>query len=246
MQDGASPNAGLGEVGLHLLEVQWFELGHTDCSIATELNTLNGIQTRVIAADLSQAPEMQHVIDATKDLDVGLLIAAAGYGTSGEFVRADLENEVNMLEVNCRAALVLTHHFAQKFVQRKRGGIVLFSSIVAFQGVPRTANYAATKAYIQTLVEGLYAELKPLGVDVLASAPGPVQTGFATRANMQMGQALTAKDVAQATLDALGKRATVRPGWPSMLLEGLLTPLPRWGRTLIMTQIMACMTKHQV
>ena len=63
------------------------------------------------------------------------------------------------------------------------------SSLLAFQGVPRAGNYAATKAYVQTLAEALRIELGPLGVDVLACAPGPIQSGFAARANMRMSMA---------------------------------------------------------
>lgn len=97
---------------------------------------------------------------------------------------------------------------------------------MAFQGVPRAAHYAATKAYIQSLAEGLHVELAPLGVDVIASAPGPIHSGFAERANMQMGLALQPEEVAPGTLVALGRKMTVRPGWLSKFLETALT-LPR-------------------
>jgi uncharacterized protein len=60
------------------------------------------------------------------------------------------------------------------------------SLIVAFQGVPNAAHYAATKAYIQSLAEALVIELKPFGVDVLAAAPGPVRSGFGQRADLKM------------------------------------------------------------
>lgn len=68
---------------------------------------------------------------------------------------------------------------------------------------------------MQTLAEALHVELAPLGVDVLASAPGPTNSGFATRVHMQMGVMLNARDVATATLAALGRKATVMPGWLS-------------------------------
>jgi short-subunit dehydrogenase len=119
------------------------------------------------------------------------------------------------------------------------------SSIVAFQGVPRAAHYAATKAYVQTLAEGLRVELAPHGVDVLAAAPGPVASGFAERADLRMGQALDPAQVGQATLDALGRRATVRPGWLSKLLGYSLTLLPRRGRSRILAAVMRGMTQHQ-
>ena len=99
---------------------------------------------------------------------------------------------------------------------RGRSGIVLMSSVLAFQGTPMSANYAATKAYVQSLAEGLGQELKSSGVDVLASAPGPVATGFATRAGIQMALAAAPDRVARATLAALGRAQALgrRPGTP--------------------------------
>src|SRR3712207_9159147 len=86
-----------------------------------------------------------------------------------------------MLDVNCRAPLEMSLSFGRRFAERERGGVVLMSSLVGFQGTPNAAHYAATKAYVQTLAEALHAELAPLGVDVLASAPGPTDSGFAAR-----------------------------------------------------------------
>jgi uncharacterized protein len=111
--------------------------------------------------------------------------------------------------------------------------------------VPWSANYAATKAYVQTLAEALHLELAPAGVDVLVSAPGPVATGFARRANLMMGKALRSSDVARATLEALGRGTTVRPGWLSKLLGYSLAMLPRSGRVRVMSLVMGGMTKHQ-
>lgn len=126
---------------------------------------------------------------------------------------------------------------------RRTGGIVLFSSIVAFQGVPRQANYAATKAWVQVYAEGLRHELKPKGVDVLSVAPGPVATGFAARAGMTLGSAERPEVVARAALNALGRKGTVRPGRLATMLEAALSPLPRRGRTRIMGQVMAGMIR---
>lgn len=150
-----------------------------------------------------------------------------------------------MLDLNCRAVLSLCLHFAPLLAERGRGGLVLMSSLVGFQGTPGAAHYAATKAYVQTLAEGLRSELRSSGVDVLASAPGPVHSGFAARADMQMGKALDAADVAVPTLNALGRRTTVAPGGLSKLLTWSLAPLPRTARTRIMSGVMGGMTAHQ-
>ena len=150
-----------------------------------------------------------------------------------------------MLGVNCRAVIELSLHFGKRFAARKRGGVVLMSSIVGFQGTPNAAHYAATKAYVQTFAEALHAELSPLGVDVLASAPGPVASGFAKRAGMTLGAALTPAEIAGPSLNALGRKVTVLPGALSKLLRYSLLPLPRWLRVRIMGRVMGSMTKRR-
>jgi hypothetical protein len=150
-----------------------------------------------------------------------------------------------MLRVNSEALLKLTHYYSQLFSRQKHGGIILLSSIVSFQGVPYAANYAASKAYVQSLGEALAIELKPYGVDVLAAAPAPVVSGFGDRANMEMGKALTPQQIGVPILKALGRRSTVLPGFLSKLLTYSLRTVPRWGKVRIMKIVMGGMTKHQ-
>ena len=214
-------------------------------ALAADLNQRHGIECRVIAADMADVGAVARLTEQTRALDVGLLVAAAGFGSSGSLVDAPLDNELDMVDVNCRAVLGLSWFFARRFKARRRGGLVLLSSLLAFQGTPRAANYAATKAYIQTLAEGLRAELAPYGVDVLASAPGPIASGFARRADMRMSASLTPVVVARVSLDRLGRSATVRPGWLSKLLGWSLATLPRWAMVRVMGQVMKGMTAHQ-
>ncbi len=203
------------------------------------------ITTEEVVADVSSIPEVYQLVETIRDIPIGLFVASAGFGTSGLFKDADLENEIKMLKVNSLALMMLTHFFARKFAEQKRGGIILMSSIVGFQGTPNAAHYGATKAYVQSLGEGLYHELKPYGVDVIAAAPGPVNTGFAKVANMKMGNALSPEEVAPAIVKALGKRATVFPGKLTKLLVFGLRTVPRWGKVRIMKMVMKGMTKHQ-
>jgi hypothetical protein len=209
--------------------------------LSRELSGLYGVECRVVAADLARADGRAAALEAAAQVDVGLLVAAAGFGTSGEFSEARMDDERAMLAVNCAAVLDLVGHFAPRLARRGRGGIVLMSSVLAFQGVPRAAHYAATKAWVQSFAEGLRAELRGHGVDVLASAPGPVATGFAERARLRMGATLSARDVARQTLDALGGRTTVRPGWLSRLLGWSLATLPRPARVLVLAGVMRSM-----
>jgi uncharacterized protein len=212
-------------------------------ALAIELRAAHGITTVVLALDLAQPESTAEIEKVIAGLDVGLFVAAAGFGTSGPFLDVAAADELGMIDVNCRAVVAQTHLIAGRLKVRGHGGIVLLSSIVAFQGVPRNTNYAATKAFIQTFAEGLRVELKPHGVHVISCAPGPVESGFALRAGLNQGAAGKAADVAIETLDALGKSGTVRPGFLSKLLGYSLSMLPRFGRVLVMTQIMAGMTK---
>lgn len=213
--------------------------------VAVRLAGAHGIEARVLDLDLANPGAPAALEQATAALDVGMLVAAAGYGTSGPLIGNALADELDMLDVNCRAVLALAHGFGRRFAARGRGALVLMSSLVAFQGVPRAANYAATKAYVQTLAEGLALELKPHGVDVLAVAPGPVRSGFGQRARMRISAGQTPDSVARGVMAALGRSGTVRPGLLSKLLEASLMPLPRRGRTRIMARIMAGMTGHR-
>lgn len=213
--------------------------------VEKQLKLLSNIEIKVVAADVSETEGIDKIIAATQNLNVGLLLASAGFATSGNFIDNSVHAEINMLRVNCEALLALTHYYSQQFAKQKRGGIILMSSMLAFQGTPFAANYAATKAYVQTLAEGLAVELKPKGVDVLAAAPGPVASGFGQRANMKMTVSLKTSQVAVPILRALGRKTTVLPGLLTKVLVYSLRMLPRWGKVKVMEKVMGEMTQHQ-
>lgn len=213
--------------------------------VEKELTSKFNIEIKVVDADVSESIGVGKIIQSTQGLQVGLIIVSAGYGTSGLFIDGSLHAEINMLRVNCEALLSLTHYYSQIFAHQKRGGIILLSSMVAFQGVPFSANYAATKAYVQTLAEALAVELKPRGVDVLAAAPGPVDSGFGQRANMKMSMSLQPSQIGIPILKALGRKTTVLPGLLTKILVYSLRTVPRWGKIRIMEKVMGGMTEHQ-
>jgi uncharacterized protein len=213
--------------------------------VKTNLESLYPIQIKTIALDASEPENMYGIFEFVKDFNVGLLVVSAGFGTSGLFIQGNLEEEKNMLKVNCESLLEITMHFSRLFAKQKRGGIVLLSSMVAFQGVPYSANYAATKAYVQSLGEALAIEMEPFGVDVLAAAPGPVKSGFGGRANMKMSMSLSPERVGVPTLNALGRRNSVLPGFLTKFLVYSLMMVPRWVKVRIMQKVMGGMTAHQ-
>ena len=210
-------------------------------ALATELGQAHGIETDVVPVDLSQPSGVATLLDATAEREVGLAVLAAGFGTNGPLADSPVADELEMIGVNVTAVAQLAQAFARRMVARNRGGIVLFGSILGWQGVPGQANYSATKAYVQSLAEGLHGELKPSGVDVLSVAPGPVHTGFAARAGMTMKSAATPAVVADAAWSALGHRVTVVPGFQAKFMTTSLKALPRYARSLILSRVMASM-----
>lgn len=140
--------------------------------IAKQIEAANSVQTRIVVADLTETAGISAVIEETQDLMVGLLVNNAGREDSGHFLKTPVEIALNTIDLNVKAPLQLTHHFANLMRERNKGGLIFMSSIVAFQGVPYVANYAATKAYDLVFAEGVAAELKQSNIDVTAVTPG--------------------------------------------------------------------------
>lgn len=214
-------------------------------NLQKKLSNDYGNKNIILSLDLNDISSTDKILDEIKKKKIGLFVGSAGFGTSGLLINSNIESEIEMINVNCRSLMVLSYYFGKIFANQKRGGIILLSSIVAFQGVANQANYAATKAFVQSLAEGLNQELKQFNVDVISSAPGPVDTGFASRSNLKMGNAEKASVVAEVTLKSLGNSLTVRPGFLAKLLGYSLKTVPRFIRIKIMSSIMFGMTKHQ-
>jgi uncharacterized protein len=206
-------------------------------TIAWDLAAAHGVKTLVVAADLAHPDGVDQLERQTRHLDIGLIILSAGFATSGPFADAPLASELEMVCLNVTVVTRLAHTFARQMVDKGRGGIMLFGSILGRQGVPWVSCYAATKAYVQILAEGLHYELKQRGIDVLSVEAGPVHTGFEARAGFNYGSATTAKVVAEAAVAALGKRASIIPGARAQFLVTSLALLPRRLRARFLAEV---------
>jgi short-subunit dehydrogenase len=211
-------------------------------ALAAELGTRHGITVHVMPADLADPTSTSSLVEATRSMPIRLFVHAAGFGSIGSFLDLDRTNEVEMVDLNCRSVVDLSHVFGGRMRDRgEGGGIVLFGSLVGFQGAPMSATYAATKGFVQSFAEALAVEMKASSIAVLSVAPGPVATGFASRAGMAMGSAEKPETVARQALAALGRRTTVRPGLRSKFLGWSLSTLPRPVRVRILGKIMGGM-----
>jgi hypothetical protein len=199
--------------------------------LARELERAYGVETRPLAFDLARAEHLDELERATAELDVGLLVASAAASPIGEFLERSLAEHRAILDLNCRAMLVLSHVFAERLVDRGHGGMVLMSSLGSLQGTALTAHYSASKAYLRVLAEGLWEELRPRGVDVVACVAGPTDTPTFRAGHPQVGRwklpwVQPASEVVAATLRGLGRTPVVTPGFGNSAIHCLLRLLP--------------------
>ncbi|MGB3654836.1 MAG: SDR family oxidoreductase [Rivularia sp. (in: cyanobacteria)] len=166
-------------------------------ALAQQLQQQHNIQVDVIVKDLTEPSAAQEVFDATqsKGLTVDLLINNAGFGDYGEFVQTDGDRQIQMIQLNNIAVVALTHKFLPQMRERGSGSIINVSSIAAFQPIPYLSVYAATKAFVRSFSEALWAENRQYGVKVLVVSPGPTETNFYTEANFPPALASIAKSM---------------------------------------------------
>jgi|GEM_PF-195452 len=149
-------------------------------ALAARLSAETGCKAVVIATDLvlpnSGAALAQKV--ASLQLNVDLLVNNAGFGSAGAFARQSPERDAQMIALNCATVVDLAHAFLPAMLERGSGGILNVASVGAFQPLPYMTIYGATKAFVLSFTEGLWAEMRGTGVKVSALCPGPVDTPF--------------------------------------------------------------------
>jgi len=178
-------------------------------ALAAEIETAHKVETKVLVTDLASTD-----FSELRDLDVGLGIYNAAYSFVGPLLEKPLEDALRVVDVNVRGPIKFVHALGPKMISKKRGGLVLMSSLAGFQGNPRLATYAASKAFNIVLAEGLWGELRAHGVDVLAACPGAVRTPnyLKTSNGKDAPGILSADEVAERSLESLGGGPTFIPG----------------------------------
>lgn len=183
--------------------------------LAAELHEKSpNIRVEIIPADLAEpdAPTFLKAETDRRGLTVDLLVNNAGFGSYGPFETLSQNNEQDMIQVNVRALVGLTGAYLPEMVQRGHGGILNVGSTAAFQPVPYMTTYGATKAFVQSFSEGIWAEMQDLENDVrvVCLCPGGTETNFGNaigvpRATFEKAPHTTPEEVAVVGLDALDR-----------------------------------------
>lgn len=136
------------------------------------------LTSRVISLDLSSNDELSALKTLLEENapDIKLLVNCAGYGKSGSFDELGYEEQIGMIDINCRALTAVTKLCLPYISSNSR--ILELASAAAFMPQPDFAVYAATKAYVLSFSKALNKELKPKKITVTAVCPGPVDTEF--------------------------------------------------------------------
>lgn len=172
--------------------------------VATGIRERTGAATRTLAVDLTADNASKVIIDATADLDIGMLVYCAGGDPNYQpFLANPVSAAEALLRRNCLVLMQLCHHFAGTMVERGRGGIVNFSSGAALVGGPNMVAYGGTKAFDMVFTEGLWAELHDKGIDVLCLILGKTDTPALRRLEHSRGQIASLDDVPPGAVAAL-------------------------------------------
>jgi short-subunit dehydrogenase len=228
---GAAFARALAARGTHLILVARSETKLRD--LAAVLAAQHAIRAEVFPCDLSRPEAGQQVFAAIQQrgLSVDLLINNAGFATYGAFDGLDAAREQQEILLNVAAVVDLTHRFLPAMLARGQGAIVNVASTSAFQPTPYMAVYGASKAFVLSFSEALWAEYRGKGIRVLALCPGPTSTDFFTVVGTEdasFGVKESPEKVVQVALRALERgRPSVISGQKNWLQAHAVRLAPR-------------------
>jgi short-subunit dehydrogenase len=181
-----------------------------------ELEAAHGTRVLPIVQDLAEDDAAETIERRLSELALGVdvLVNNAGFGQWGEFSDYDLRRDLDMVAVNCRAVVDLTHRLLPPMKARRRGAVIVVSSVLGEIPAPWLAVYSATKAFDKFFAESLFAECRPWGVDVLCVEPTLTDTEFRAGSGQERPpvRSRTSEQVVATSLAALGRVPTVADG----------------------------------
>jgi len=199
-----------------------------------------GVAIELVVGDLGTDSGVDALAANLEGRAIEVLVNNAGFGTYGRFSELEAAREHDLVAVNVDALVRLTHAVLPGMLARGRGGILNVASTIAFQPGPYQATYGASKAFVLSLSQALWAETRGSGVTVTALCPGPTRTGFVDALGSDVSHTAIYRHLAEpepvvaAGLRAMDRgRAVVVPGWRFRATATLGRLGPGWLSALI-------------
>lgn len=214
--------------------------------LAAELSAQHGVKAEVEIIDLSGREAADQLFQRLhgRGRQIDVLVNNAGFGVFGEFDKTPYARIDEMLSLNIMSLTHLTKLFGDEMVRRRRGHILLISSIGGYQASPTYAAYSASKSYVLLFGEALNEEWKKYGVKVATLCPGVTQTAFLAVSGQkptlyQRLVMMQSRPVAEAGIKAmLAGRPSTLPGFANKLTIFLNRLTPRFMQTRIAYRLM--------
>ena len=211
MITGASSGIGRG------LAIELAHRGAKVGLVARRADTLKELQTEIeiakgsafaIAGDVRDASSIKTATDGiAKELGpIDVLIANAGIGTSTDGSQVSGEEVANVISVNVIGAANSVSAVLPQMVERRKGQLVVISSLAAYRGLPKSAAYCASKAAVSAFFESLRLDLAPKGIDVTIIHPGFIKTPLTAGRDAQMPFLMELDDAVKKIANAIERR----------------------------------------
>ena len=196
-------------------------------TVGAECTQASGVQHRVIPLDLSEPDFLP--VNATRDLDVGLVVSNAGTGNPGRFLDKGREELMELLRLNTGAHLDIARHFGERLVRRGSGGLLFVGAMGADKGIPFMANEAGAKAYVRSLSLSLHEELKSDGIHVTVLPPASTETPVLKKfgfdpATMPMKPMTVDRCVYEGLRALTQNRPVIIPGRVNRIMNAVIPP----------------------
>jgi short-subunit dehydrogenase len=205
-----------------------------------------GIDIELVVGDLGTESGVEALLAHLDGRAIDVLVNNAGFGTYGPVSEADAGRENDMVAVNVAALVRLTCAVLPGMVARRKGGILNVASTIAFQPAPFQATYGASKAFVLSFSQALWAETRGSGVTVSALCPGPTRTGFVEALGSDVSHTAVYRHLAApepvvaAGLRALDRgRPVVVPGLRNRVMANAGRLAPGWVTALLTARMLA-------
>ncbi len=137
-----------------------------------------GANARYFVNDVTDLKSLPALIEAieTQVGEIDILVNNAGINMKKHAVEVSDEDFDRVIQTNLHAVFSITRECGKRMVERKRGSILMITSMAALYGIDRVVAYTASKSAVGGMVKALTTEFSPYNVRVNAIAPGFIET----------------------------------------------------------------------